>query len=104
MKIVYSPRYHIDIGAHVFPTRKYQLVYAHLLEAGVITPADVIDPQPASWDDLALVHTREYLGKMRDGAMTPEDIAQLELPWSVEMVEGFRTMVGGTVEAARRAI
>ena len=56
MKVVYSPRYHIDIGAHVFPTRKYQLVHAHLLEAGVITPADVIDPQPASWDDLALVH------------------------------------------------
>jgi len=104
MKVVYSPRYHIDIGAHVFPTRKYQLLHAHLLEAGVITPADVIDPQPASWDDLALVHTREYLGKMRDGSMTPEDIAQLELPWSVEMVEGFRTMVGGTIEAARRAV
>jgi acetoin utilization deacetylase AcuC-like enzyme len=104
MKVVYSPRYHIDIGTHVFPTRKYQLVHAHLLERGTVHPSDVIEPQPASWDDLALVHTREYLGKMRDGAMAAEDIAELELPWSEEMVDGFRTMVGGTIEAARRAV
>ena len=104
MNVVYSPRYHIDIGLHVFPTRKYQLVHARLLDAGVITPADVIEPEAAPWDDLALVHTREYLAKMRDGRMTAEDIAQLELPWSREMVDGFRTMVGGTIEAARRAV
>jgi acetoin utilization deacetylase AcuC-like enzyme len=35
--------------------------------------------------------------------MTPADIAQLELPWSEEMVEGFRLMVGGTVQAAVHA-
>ena len=104
MNVVYSPRYHIDIGAHVFPTRKYQLVHARLLETGVIQPRDVIEPAPAPWEDLALVHTREYLAKMRDGTMTDADIAQLELPWSPEMVDGFRTMVGGTIDAARRAL
>jgi acetoin utilization deacetylase AcuC-like enzyme len=103
MHVVYSPRYHIDIGLHVFPTRKYQLVHARLLEAGVIQQRDVIEPDSAPWEDLALVHTREYLAKLRDGTMSGEDIAQLELPWSPEMVEGFRTMVGGTAEAARRA-
>lgn len=36
--------------------------------------------------------------------MTPEDIAQLELPWSREMVDGFRTMVGGTILAAGLSI
>ena len=60
--------------------------------------------ESAAWDDLALVHTREYLAKVRDGMMTDEDTAQLELPWSSEMVEGFRVMVGGTMEAARMAI
>jgi acetoin utilization deacetylase AcuC-like enzyme len=104
MNVVYSPRYHVDIGAHVFPTRKYQLVHARLLEAGIVTQADVIDPQPASWDDLALVHTSEYLEKIRHGTLTRDDLAQLELPWSPEMVEGFRTMVGGTIEAARHAV
>jgi acetoin utilization deacetylase AcuC-like enzyme len=104
MRIVYSPRYHIDIGLHVFPTRKYQLVHARLLGDGVIATHDVVEPQAAPWDDLALVHTREYLAKIRDGTLAQEDIAQLELPWSSEMVEGFRLMVGGTIEAARLAV
>ena len=104
MRIVYSPRYHIDIGLHVFPTRKYQLVHARLLGDGVIATHDVVEPQAAEWDDLALVHTREYLAKIRDGTLAQDDIAQLELPWSSEMVEGFRLMVGGTIEAARVAV
>jgi acetoin utilization deacetylase AcuC-like enzyme len=104
MHVIYSPRYHVDIGPHVFPTRKYQLVHARLLEGGVIARRDVIEPQAAAWDDLALVHTREYLAKIRDGTLTHEDIAQLELPWSPGMVEGFRVMVGGTIEAARLAV
>ena len=73
---------------------------ARLLEMGVIQPSDVLEPPPASWNDLALVHTAEYLARMRDGSMSPEDVAQLELPWSQEMVDGFRVMVGGTVQAA----
>jgi acetoin utilization deacetylase AcuC-like enzyme len=104
MKVLFSPRYHINIGLHVFPTRKYQLVHARLLEAGIAEPSDVVEPHLAPWDDLALVHTREYLAKIGDGTMTDEDIVQLELPWSPEMVEGFRMMVGGTIEAARMAL
>jgi acetoin utilization deacetylase AcuC-like enzyme len=103
MTVVYSARYQIDLGLHVFPTRKYQLVHERLLQAAVIRPTESVEPQTASWDDLALVHTPEYLAKMRDGTMTDEDVAQLELPWSSEMVEGFRMMVGGTIDAARLA-
>jgi acetoin utilization deacetylase AcuC-like enzyme len=98
--VVYSPRYQIDIGSHVFPTRKYSLVHARLLESGVIQPSDCVEPGIASWNDLALVHTAEYLNAMRDGTMSVEDTAQLELRWSPEMVEGFRVMVGGTIQAA----
>ncbi|HZR25077.1 MAG TPA: histone deacetylase [Vicinamibacterales bacterium] len=92
--LIYSPRYAIDIGPHVFPTQKYRLIRERF--AG----QPVIEPQPATWDQLALVHTSEYLSKLRDGTMTDEDTRQLELPWSREMVDGFRTMVGGTILAA----
>jgi acetoin utilization deacetylase AcuC-like enzyme len=95
--LVYSARYQIDIGPHVFPTHKYALIRQRLADH------PVLEPEPATWDQLALVHTPDYLAKMRDGTMTAEDIAQLELPWSREMVDGFRTMVGGTIEAARFA-
>ena len=101
--IVYSARYHLDIGLHVFPTSKYRLVQARLQAAGLVQPADLVEPKPATWDELALVHTAEYLARMRDGSVTADELAQLELPWSPAIVEGFRTMVGGTVMAARIA-
>ncbi|HKB12036.1 MAG TPA: histone deacetylase [Vicinamibacterales bacterium] len=101
--MVYSDRYRIDIGLHVFPTEKYRRVRDRLVDTGVIGAADIVEPQPASWDDLALVHTPDYLEKLRTGAMAVEDLAQLELPWSTEIVEGFRLMVGGTIRAAGSA-
>src|SRR6185503_4651798 len=84
-------------------TDKYQRVHALLLETGVIRPSDVIEPEPAGWADLARVHTAEYLERMRHGAVTAIDVQQLELPWSREMVEGFRLMTGGTILAALSA-
>ena len=102
MRVVYSPRYHVDIGPHVFPTEKYRLVHAEALRRGVVAVSDVVEPRPATWDQLALVHTARYLEQLKTG-MTAEDVARLELPWSREMVDGFRVMVGGTIEAARIA-
>jgi acetoin utilization deacetylase AcuC-like enzyme len=98
--VIYSPRYRIDLGLHVFPTEKYCLVYEQLVACGLIGPSDVAEPAAATWEELALVHTADYLARLRDGTMTDDDVAQLEIPYSREMVEGFRVMVGGTVRAA----
>jgi len=68
-----------------------------------VRPADIVEPETATWDDLALVHTTEYLTKLRTGALSEGDAALLELPWSEQMVEGFRLMVGGTIRAAKLA-
>ncbi|MGH8184944.1 MAG: histone deacetylase family protein, partial [Steroidobacteraceae bacterium] len=99
--MVYSPRYHIDIGAHVFPTIKYGLVHRELASRGGY---EFVEPEPAAWEDLALVHTREYLEKVRTGDLTTAEIGLLELPWAPEIVEGFRLMTGGTLLAARQAL
>jgi len=100
-RIVYSPRYRIDIGPHVYPTAKYEALHRELSAAGGWS---WIEPEPASWEDLALVHTGDYLQKARTGTFTPAEIAEIELPWSPEIVEGFRLMTGGTVIAAHRAV
>jgi acetoin utilization deacetylase AcuC-like enzyme len=100
MRVFYAARYRMDIGPHVFPTEKYGLVVTRLLDAGIIQPSQIIEPDIASWDDLALVHTADYLASLREGTI---DVAQLELPWSREMVDAFRLMVGGTIQAARVA-
>ena len=96
MIVVYSDRYQIDLGLHVFPTAKYSLIAGRL---SADPRVEFTEPEPATWEQLALVHTAEYLSKLRDGTMTPQDVDQLELPWSNAMVEGFRLMAGGTVQA-----
>lgn len=104
MHLVYSTSYTIDIGAHVFATAKYGLLFEWLQAAGWLNRATVVDPTPASWDDLARIHERGYLDKLRRGRLTPFEVARLEVPWSDAIVEGFRLMTGGTVAAARTAL
>ena len=101
MRVVYSPQYEIALPGHVWPTTKYRRI-ADSLRAR----ADVlfVEPSLASWDALALVHTAEYLAKLRDNTLTAEDIATLELPWSQGLVDAFRLMVGGTIAAGRAAL
>ncbi len=101
--IVYSPRYHIDIGTHVFPTSKYVRLFERLRDAGLARPADVIEPELASWTDLALVHTSNYLDQLKSGSFRIEELAQLGVAWSQDVVDGFRLMTGGTIAAARLA-
>lgn len=98
MKVFYSPRYEISLPGHIWPTSKYRLI------AERIPLETVSDFAEASWDDLARVHSPEYLAKLRDNTLTAEDIATLELPWQPGLIDGFRLMAGGTVAAAKAAL
>ena len=104
MKLVHDRAYQIDIGPHVFPTEKYHGIRDFLVAAGVARREDFVSPGPATWEELALVHTRDYLEKVRHGKLGQLEIARLEMPWSEAMVEGFRLMAGGTVLCARLAL
>jgi acetoin utilization deacetylase AcuC-like enzyme len=102
--IVYSDRYQVDIGAHVFHMGKYAVVRDALVSRGLAEPSAFIEPEPAGWDELALVHTAEFLAKTRGGGFRASELALLELPWSPAVAEGFRLMAGGTIAAARLAV
>jgi len=104
LKIVWSTGYHLDIGSHVWPTEKYDRIRERLLAGGHVGPDAFVAPEPASWDDLALVHTLDYLGKVRAGTLSPEEVRRLEIPASPALTEGFRLMAGGTLRAARLAL
>jgi acetoin utilization deacetylase AcuC-like enzyme len=99
LPVVYSPRYEVKLPGHIWPTDKYRLIAERLT-------SDVAwrEPREASWDDLALVHTSEYLAKIREDRLTANEIATLELPWHPALADGFRLMVGGTCDAARAAL
>jgi acetoin utilization deacetylase AcuC-like enzyme len=102
VKVFYSRRYEISLPGHIWPTSKYRLI-AERLRSG-FAGVELLEPSPASWDDLALVHTAEYLDKLRTNTLTAEDIAVMELPWVPALAEGFRLMVGGSMSAAAAAV
>jgi acetoin utilization deacetylase AcuC-like enzyme len=104
VKIVFSPRYQIDLGAHVWPTAKYDLIRTRLLAERRVGPDDFVEPGPAPWEDLALVHAAEYLEKIRTNRLTWDDRIRLELPFSPLVADAFRLMTGGTQLAGRLAL
>ena len=87
MKVFYSGRYEVSLPGHIWPTDKYRLIAAQLARGPVHSRLQFHDVRAAPWDDLALVHTSEYLAKLRKGALTADDIAILELPWLPEFAD-----------------
>jgi acetoin utilization deacetylase AcuC-like enzyme len=101
---VWHPAYEVDIGPHVFPTRKYRLVRDRLVAEGTISEADVVTPQPASDEQIVLVHTAEYLRKITTGTLSPEEDLVLEVPFSPALREAAWLCAGGSVLTARLAL
>jgi acetoin utilization deacetylase AcuC-like enzyme len=104
-KVFYTPRYYADIGeGHVFPIRKFELVRDRLLGEGTLAPSEIIEPQPAPLADVLLVHTEDYVTRLRAGALTARELRRLGLPWSKALVRRSFLATGGTIRAARAAL
>ena len=103
-KLIYSDDYYLPIGAHVFPAEKYRLIHKRLLEAGIAGPSDFVTPKPASDDDILLVHTHEYVHKLKTGTLSPQEEMQMEVPYSPELVKAFWLAAGGSILAAELAL
>jgi acetoin utilization deacetylase AcuC-like enzyme len=102
--IVYCDDYWMmDIGRHVFPVKKYRVLYERLLLLGA-RKEQIFTPEPAPDEDILLVHTPRYLKKLETGTLTAAEVAMIELPFSPELVRFARVTVGGTILAARLAL
>ncbi|HEU5179611.1 MAG TPA: histone deacetylase [Candidatus Polarisedimenticolia bacterium] len=104
MKVVYSDAYFLQLGEHVFPAVKYRRVKEKLLADGTITPADLVEPAPASDEDLLLVHAPSYIHKLKTGTFSPVEIMRQEVPYSRELVDAFILAAGGSILAAKLAL
>ena len=102
-RFVYSDGYYCDIGEHVFRTDKYRRLHEMMLSTGLARPEDFAAPQPATWDDLRLVHTEEYLNDLYGYRHTARTITS-EMPISRGIVEAFELGAGGTMLACRLAV
>lgn len=103
-KLVYSEDYYLPIGTHVFPAEKYQRIHKRLLETGVAEPQDFLTPEPAADRDILLVHTPEYVNKLKTGTLSALEELQMEIPYSPELVRAFWLAAGGSMLAADHAL
>ena len=103
-RLIYSDGYYLPIGQHVFPAEKYRLVHERLIETGVAGPEDFATPQPASDQDILLVHTSEYVKKLKTGTLSAREELELEVPYSPELVKAFWLSAGGSTLAAQHAL
>jgi acetoin utilization deacetylase AcuC-like enzyme len=102
--IVWHPAYEVDIGPHVFPTRKYRLVRDRLLAEGTIAPADLTQAAPASDQDVLLAHTADYVRMIKTATLSAQDEMLLELPFSPALRDAAWLSAGGTTLAGRLAL
>src|SRR5712692_7726362 len=103
-KLIYSDDYYLPIGAHVFPAEKYRRIHDRLLETGIAEPSDFLTPRPASDEDILLVHTPEYVRKLKTGTLSAHEELEMEIPFSPELVHAFWLAAGGSILAADYAL
>ena len=104
MKLVYSEQYDLNLGDHVFPSVKYKLTREKLLREGLARPEDFVEPEPATDEDVALVHHREYIRKLHTGKLSYLEILRLEIPYSPELIRAVWLCAGGSILAGRLAL
>jgi acetoin utilization deacetylase AcuC-like enzyme len=103
-KLIYSDGYYLPIGSHVFPGEKYQRIRDRLISTGVADAGDFLEAQPASDEDVLLVHTPEYVEKLKTGTLSANEEMMLEVPFSEELVSAFWLAAGGSILAAQHAL
>jgi acetoin utilization deacetylase AcuC-like enzyme len=104
MQVFYSDKYSLPLGEHVFPAAKYRLTKQRLLEQAICAEADFVEPDRALDEEIALVHTPEYIDKLKHGRFSDAELTRMEVPYSAALVEAFWVAAGGTIAACRQAL
>jgi len=104
LRLVYHDRYDLNLGGHVFPSQKYRLIRGRLLEEGLARPEDFVAPDPATDEDMLLVHDSGWITRLRTGTLSYYEVLRLEIPYSSRTIEAFWWAAGGTILAGRLAL
>jgi acetoin utilization deacetylase AcuC-like enzyme len=103
-KLIYDDGYDLNLGAHVFPSRKYRMVRDQLLADGIASPDDFLAPAPATDEDILRVHDQEYVYKLKNGTLSYAEILRMEVPYSLELIDACWLAAGGSILAGQRAL
>ena len=102
---VYHTGYEYSIGGVAWDPLRAQRTIAYLLDRGLIGERDLSVPIPASLENIARVHTAEYLDRL-DHPETMESVLGFSVTdegWQ-GLIDVQRLMTGGTIQATRLAL
>jgi acetoin utilization deacetylase AcuC-like enzyme len=102
MQVFYATQFVLPLPpGHRFPMGKYQLLRDRL--AAELPSILLMQAEPATDGELALVHTPAYVQAISDGTVDPKVMREIGFPWSLAMADRARRSVGATVSACRAA-
>jgi acetoin utilization deacetylase AcuC-like enzyme len=103
MEFIYSPAYKADIGFHVFPTEKYDLIRKRLLEEGLMNDENVFAPARPTDEQLLKIVTREYLDDLLNVRTTARTYPS-EMPVNKAIIDMQILCCGGSYRAAQLSL
>lgn len=103
MQFVHSPLYRAEIGSHVFPTEKYDMILARLRTEGLAGDENVHPPPRPAGEQLLKIVTPEYLDDLVNHRITRRTYSS-ELPVKPGIIEAQILCCGGSYLAARLAL
>ena len=82
---VWNPEYRVRFWWHLFPVKKYFLIYNRILREKILTPADFMQSSALGNRDLTWVHSRGYMVRLYLLALTPMGYINGENPisWNI---------------------
>ncbi|MFN8572969.1 MAG: histone deacetylase [Gemmatimonadaceae bacterium] len=100
-----SARFTVPLPAgHRFPIEKYALLRDALLADGIVSPDHMHEPARVTREALLRVHDELYVEQVVAGTLPPAAMRRIGFPWTPLLVERSLRAVGGTCEAATRAL
>ena len=70
MRAFYSDHFVLPLPeGHRFPMAKYSRLRERVIGTGIVAPGRLIEAPAASWDDIRLVHTAEYVEAVITGTL-----------------------------------
>ena len=105
LNLFYSDIFELPLpDKHRFPMSKYRLLRERLINKQEQFSYRLMVPPAASDEQLLLVHSAEYVHKVKQGLLSPLEIRRIGFPWSPKMVERSRRSTGATIAAAQAAL
>ena len=102
MKAYYSDHFVLPLPTgHRFPMEKYSRLRDLV---GTLSSVETIEAPAASDTQILYAHDPQYLIKVIEGKLSPQEQKEIGFPWSVKMVERSRRSAGATVAAAKTAL